>query len=223
MNLTTTSVRVLAAAAPGLAVGWGLHALAMRRRVEAARLDPLTGLATRTGWARQAEQLIGTDRHAVVLLLDLDRFKQVNDTHGHWAGDAVLVATAARLSTWCGSTGVAGRLGGDEFVAAISEPVQSLERRVLQLRQVIAELVPGLAGEITVSASIGFVRADQVPDANLGQLLQLADAAMYRAKVHGFGDYEAGQSMRCLHPAPVNGRRWGRRGTTGANRSEVAA
>ncbi|WP_344625931.1 GGDEF domain-containing protein, partial [Kitasatospora arboriphila] len=106
---------ILAAAGVPL-LGWTTHGTWLARRLATARRDPLTGLLTRDGFTARAERLIRShpDR-ATVLLVDLDDFKTVNDTHGHAAGDAVLTATAHRLTAWCGPSGLAARLGGDEF------------------------------------------------------------------------------------------------------------
>lgn len=224
LSLTPTVTAILAAAAPVLAVAGMTNAVLMHRQVERARRDPLTGLLTRTGWTSRAERII-RDRHAVVVLLDLDDFKTVNDTHGHHAGDAVLVAIAARLSAWCGSDGVAGRLGGAEFVAAIRVPshLDSREQGMasrIQLREALQQPVPGV--DSSISVSVGFVRTTQVADADLSRLLQLADAAMYRAKAHGVSDYEAGKTLIGLDPLPT-ARRRGRLGTARGRRIEVAA
>ncbi|MFE1016600.1 GGDEF domain-containing protein [Streptomyces sp. NPDC058794] len=102
-------------------LGWALHGSVLTRRLASARRDPLTGLHTRAGWTARAEHCIRRHPRAAVLLVDLDHFKTLNDTHGHAAGDAALIATAHRLSNWCGRHGTAGRLGGDEFVAVIRD------------------------------------------------------------------------------------------------------
>ena len=229
MNLTphrtATSTRVLAGAAPALVAGWALHALVMHRRGEQARHDPLTGLLTRSGWTRRAQQII-RDRNAVVLLLDLDKFKEINDTHGHFVGDAVLSAVAGRLAGWCGPGGVAGRLGGDEFVAVIRDPDQVISTRVQDLGAAIAGPVASSAtGEpVRVSASIGFARVSDDPAADLARLLLGADAAMYAAKLQLTGSARAEVSAYLSQPpAARNGRRWGRRGTSRTRPLEVAA
>ncbi|MGW1549432.1 GGDEF domain-containing protein [Streptomyces sp. NPDC002346] len=98
-------------------IGWASHTALLTHRLATARRDPLTGLRTRAGWTALAERVIRRHRDAVVLLLDLDDFKNLNDSHGHVAGDFALAVTAERLAAWCGRHGIAGRLGGDEFVA----------------------------------------------------------------------------------------------------------
>jgi GGDEF domain-containing protein len=99
-----------------IAAGWAVHVWWLRGCLNTARRDPLTGLRTRDGFTRRAAVLL-RDPRAVVVLADVDKFKQINDTYGHAAGDALLKATADRLAHHVGSSGVAGRLGGDEFAA----------------------------------------------------------------------------------------------------------
>ncbi|WP_331759947.1 GGDEF domain-containing protein [Streptomyces sp. NBC_01525] len=97
--------------------GWTVHAVTLHRRL---REDPLTGLLNRDGYTARAQKI--ARRHPVtglVLLIDVDHFKTINDTRGHAVGDRVLAVTARRLAAWTGNRGVAGRLGGDEFAAAL--------------------------------------------------------------------------------------------------------
>lgn len=112
--------------AAGVALVWGVHGWWMSRRLRTARRDPLTGLWTRDAFTRRARRLL-RNPHAVVVLADVDRFKQVNDTHGHAAGDALLAATAGRLAHAVGRAGVAGRLGGDDPLTEL-DPVFSQVR-----------------------------------------------------------------------------------------------
>ena len=88
-------------------LGWAVHGSVLTHRLASARRDPLTGLHTRAGWTARAEHCIRRHPAAAVLLVDLDHFKTLNDTHGHAAGDAALIATADRLRTWCGRNGTA--------------------------------------------------------------------------------------------------------------------
>ncbi|GAA2426378.1 GGDEF domain-containing protein [Streptomyces coeruleofuscus] len=95
--------------------GWTVHAVALHRRLAAAKRDPLTGLLRRDAYIARARQVLR--RHGedtAVVLVDQDDFKAVNDTMGHPAGDAVLTATAVRLTAWAGPRASVGRLGGDE-------------------------------------------------------------------------------------------------------------
>ncbi|MGA4844717.1 GGDEF domain-containing protein [Streptomyces sp. G45] len=94
-----------------LVLAWALHAGWLHRQLRAERRDPLTGLTDRRTWMRVTDRMIRRGRANTVLLLDLDDFKPVNDTFGHQAGDAVLVATAARLTEACGPHAAITRLG----------------------------------------------------------------------------------------------------------------
>lgn len=133
----------------------------------AANRDPLTGLLNRAGFADY-----WASRHhpagRMLALIDLDDFKQVNDVHGHAAGDAVLCAVAQ----WLRTLPAAARLGGDEFVAVIDHG------EALPIR-VGATLPDGS----TVSAGLSIGLAPAVGD--LSTVLARADAAMYRAKTSG--------------------------------------
>lgn len=170
-------------AAAGLpALGWALHGGLLWRRLATARRDPLTGLHTRAGWTARAERLITKHPSALVLLVDLDDFKAVNDTHGHAAGDAVLTATANRLSTWCGRHGIAARLGGDEFAAIATHPGTA---GLFGLRAALDEPVTHGGHVLPVSASVGHCYPDQLPVPTLTDALSAADAAMYAVKGHG--------------------------------------
>ncbi|MBQ0903748.1 GGDEF domain-containing protein [Micromonospora sp. U21] len=135
--------------------------------------DPLTGLANRAGLAAGWEQL--APLRPWVVVVDLDGFKPVNDTHGHAAGDHVLTAVAQRLRR---VHGVAARLGGDEFAALLLDPNPAAAAR--QMAAAIAAPVRLPSGvSVSVTASIGLAPASP---AGLAAALADADAAMYRAK-----------------------------------------
>jgi diguanylate cyclase (GGDEF)-like protein len=156
--------------------------------VHAARHDPLTGLANRAVLTDTlARRLPGADAPVTVLYLDLDGFKEVNDQYGHDAGDAVLLASARRLSAAVRETDLVARLGGDEFVllcpgVPADEAAQLAERILHDLAQPVS-----FRGHLlTVGASIGIAahhEAGDGPDA----VLRSADAAMYAAKRRGRG------------------------------------
>ncbi|MFD3565784.1 GGDEF domain-containing protein [Streptomyces sp. NPDC058667] len=171
-------------AAAGLpALGWALHGGLLWRRLATARRDPLTGLHTRAGWTTRAEHLMAKHPNALVLLVDLDDFKAINDTHGHAAGDTVLTTTAGRLTDWCGRHGIAARLGGDEFAAIVTNPDRTAG--LFALRIALDEPVPHNGRVLPVSASVGHCHRDQLPVPTLTDALSTADAAMYAAKGHG--------------------------------------
>ncbi|MFE8972895.1 GGDEF domain-containing protein [Streptomyces cyaneofuscatus] len=160
-------------------IGWASHTALLTHRLATARRDPLTGLRTRAGWTALAERVIRRHSDAVVMLLDLDDFKNLNDSHGHAAGDFALVVTAQRLAAWCGRHGIAGRLGGDEFVAiARQAPDLDLESLPHALNLPVA-----YAGRrLPVSVSVGSCHVKDLPVRSLSDALATADSAMYAAK-----------------------------------------
>ncbi|MFB7862241.1 GGDEF domain-containing protein [Streptomyces sp. NPDC056069] len=171
-------------AAAGLpALGWALHGSMLLRRLGAARRDPLTGLHTRAGFTARAEHFMTRNANALVILVDLDDFKSVNDTHGHAAGDAVLTTTASRLTAWCGRHGIAARLGGDEFAAIVTDPAHTAG--LPALRAAFDRPVPYRGHTLRVSASVGHCHRAHLPVPILTDALSAADAAMYAAKGHG--------------------------------------
>ncbi|MET8575443.1 GGDEF domain-containing protein [Streptomyces sp. NPDC005012] len=201
MNVLTFTVAAL------LAVAWSVHAVWMVRRLHSARRDPLTGLWTRDAFTRRARRLL-RDGRAVVVLADVDRFKQVNDTHGHAAGDALLAAVASRLTHAVGRHGVVGRLGGDEFAAVLIDRDYTAPERLDVLSRVLARPVDGTP-EVHTTVSLGWVRRTDHPGEDLSDLLRRADEAMYAAKRTPTGVHRA-RLGRLL--ASVTGRRPGRRG-----------
>ncbi|MET9187724.1 MULTISPECIES: GGDEF domain-containing protein [Streptomyces] len=201
---------VIAAAVP-LALAALADDVRVRRQLEAARRDPLTGLHLRDGYTHRARQI--TDRHsadALVILVDVDHFKQINDTHGHAAGDRVLAATAQRLAAWAGSRGIAGRLGGDEFAATVRIHPARRRPRLEELAAALA--VPVDVGDrlVDVAASIGAAAPDTVDTTDLSLLQRAADAAMYAGK-HTGRPVLADRSHATVPSG--NGRRLGRPGT----------
>ncbi|MEV3911022.1 GGDEF domain-containing protein [Streptomyces canus] len=202
-----TLVTVLAAAAP-VASGWTAHVLWLRRRLNVARRDPLTGLRTREAFTRRATALL-RDPRAIVVLADVDRFKQINDTFGHAAGDALLKATADRLAHHVGRSGVAGRLGGDEFAAVLIDDHGAAADMLAVLHGVLARPVDGQNLAVHTTVSLGWTRAADFPGDDLSGLLRRADEAMYAAKQAHAGSHRAGLGRLF---ATVAGRRAGRTG-----------
>jgi diguanylate cyclase (GGDEF)-like protein len=153
--------------------------------------DPLTNLANRTRFMYEGERMLAVaERHGwgmALLFLDLDGFKEINDTAGHSFGDAVLQQVARRLAGRTRSGDLIARIGGDEFVALLNDVSADMAtllaqryRRALQA----PPIVPGAPLEISASVGVAWF-----PGAakNLTTLLRLADAAMYRAKAEGSG------------------------------------
>jgi diguanylate cyclase (GGDEF)-like protein len=154
-----------------------------------AYLDPLTGLANRRMLTETFERLsvhLSGAKELVLLLIDLDRFKQINDTLGHDAGDALLVETSRRLGAAVRTTDHVFRLGGDEFAILLIEPPDRAAVEVVCERIIAGVHVPiAFNGvEMITSPSIGIARCP--PDGrSLGSLLKIADLALYEAKRHG--------------------------------------
>ena len=155
--------------------------------------DPLTGLANRSLFVDQVNDRLGGERSGprpVVLFIDLDDFKVVNDTLGHRAGDQLLVAVADRVRSCVRSGDLAARLGGDEF-ALLLEDDEDLVRSVAVCRRLLDALQVPLqidGQEIAVSASIGMAAARKESQ-RADELLRNADVAMYTAKADGKSRY----------------------------------
>lgn len=157
---------------------------------ELARRDPLTGLPNRLGLRERLDVAISqyrrTGKSFAVLLIDLDRFKPVNDTLGHPIGDALLRTVADRIRSTVRATDVAARIGGDEFVilqTGLNEPAdaQNLARRIVDLLG-RTYMVDGHM--LTIGASVGVALAPNDGD-EPDRLLKNADLALYRAKLDG--------------------------------------
>ena len=154
-----------------------------RSLTQAAQTDPLTGLLNRRGLTAQAERLLSRPGQHAVILFDLDRFKPINDTHGHDVGDQVLIEIGQRLAQHCRQSDVAARLGGDEFVVILahcpSRP--ALDLMVQRLCDAVDQPIT-ISGQLyQVSASAGVV-VTQADGRELKTWLRQADQAMYTAK-----------------------------------------
>jgi diguanylate cyclase (GGDEF)-like protein len=155
-----------------------------------ATTDTLTGIANRRQFFILAELDIQRARRykraAAVMMLDLDHFKQVNDSYGHAIGDEVLHTVAERLKNALRQTDLLGRYGGEEFVVLLSETGPELARTVAErLRKSIADEPIVTSGPIIpLTVSIGVASLDGDP-ADLSGLLNRADSAMYTAKNSG--------------------------------------
>ncbi len=168
-----------------------------------AQHDPLTGLGNRTlfqerlrGILRQARRGIG----GALLYLDLDRFKEVNDSLGHSLGDALLCEVATRLRAHAGTVDLIARLGGDEFAVLLlaREPAQEAAALAAGLLDAIGRPYRLQEHRVDIGASIGITVIDADPPPP-ERLLQNADMALYRAKEDGkgcFRFFEPGMDTR---------------------------
>lgn len=182
-TLTALTVAVSAVTGPG----WALSAHHAHRLSRRLHTDRLTGLANR-------DQLIRTFRAACrcgpavgVLLVDLDRFKQINDTHGHDAGNHVLRHVGTQLHRTCQAGELAVRLHGDEFAVLLgnlpcgAEAQRVAERRAAEFAAAISQRVHSGEHQLAVTASVGAAVA-AAWHADLSALLRAADQRMYAAK-----------------------------------------
>jgi diguanylate cyclase (GGDEF)-like protein len=148
-----------------------------------AAVDPLTGLRNRRSFETSASKILEVCRRrgvaATLLYLDLDGFKEVNDTQGHDAGDAVLVSVARVLCTTFRVSDVIARLGGDEFAVLLPGSGQA------EAEEAVARLQAGFAAA-SLAVSVGAATMDPAgADDDLAELQRRADEAMYAAKRAG--------------------------------------
>lgn len=162
------------------------HQLAMR--------DGLTGLPNRTAIEAELESRLAAlpaERgEFALLLLDLDRFKMINDTYGHQMGDALLINVSQRLASVLAREDVIGRLGGDEFVMVVDlqQGDKSVTRLCQQIITLLTEPVTLQGIHLWVGASLGIALAPQHGRHRL-ELMRMADIALYAAKSDGRGCY----------------------------------
>ena len=160
------------------------------RRLDAlGRTDELTGLANRRqGFAfaeAELERFRRTGRPAVLVVLDIDHFKDVNDRHGHPAGDAVLRSLAHVLREACRTADVVARYGGDEFLLILPDlQLPGVEVVAERIRQRLATLTVAEAPGARCTVSIGAAEAN-AGTSDIDDWIQQADAALYRAKGAG--------------------------------------
>jgi diguanylate cyclase (GGDEF)-like protein len=155
-----------------------------------ARHDPLTGLPNRASFesalARALRNRASTGQAVSVLMLDLDRFKQVNDTLGHDAGDDLIVAVGQRLAQYVASDDMLARLGGDEFTILMRHPpdITQLLNLSHQIVEAIGKPFRVFGSEAFVGVSIGIATTDG-DDIDSREILRKADIALYEAKTTG--------------------------------------
>lgn len=160
-----------------------------------AQYDPLTGLANRSLFLKLLSQTVSrSDRHRhslALLFLDLDRFKQVNDTLGHEAGDQLLKLAAQRLQSRTRDGDTISRLGGDEFTVILEEISESRAAAIVAQKLIDALSEPFIikGHEVFVGTSIGIAVYPGSAD-NPEALLKCADLAMYQAKAQGRNNFQ---------------------------------
>ena len=175
-----------------------------------AHYDPLTGLPNRALLAdRMSQAMMQSQRRGqrlAMAFLDLDGFKAINDTHGHAAGDQLLVTLAQRMKEALREGDTLARLGGDEFVAVLLDLDELDDTTLILNRLLTAAAQPVLYGEtmLQVSASLGVSFYPQAQMMDADQLMRQADQAMYQAKQAGKNcfrifDSEQDRSLRERH------------------------
>jgi diguanylate cyclase (GGDEF)-like protein len=144
--------------------------------------DPLTGVHSRLLGERTLRALLAEGTSAGVIMLDLDRFKTINDTHGHPVGDRVLQAVASGCQDLLRADQCIARWGGEEFLVIVPDvDAPGLQRVAERLRAAIAGLSIASVGPVTASFGTTLVQ----PGDTLDSVLQRADLALYRAKERG--------------------------------------
>ena len=168
-----------------------------QRLLKLAQVDALTGLSNRAGFQQKLSDAMHASRRQqhlmAVMYMDIDRFKPVNDTHGHGTGDALLRAFAQRLTQTMRATDIIARLGGDEFTIIMEQISRPDDAAVLAEKIVAAMQQPfeldGITVRISASIGLAFYRDEDISPA---ALLQRADVLLYKAKQDGRNTYRAG-------------------------------
>lgn len=161
----------------------------LRQIIESERdTDELTGLLNKSAFTREAKKSINSTKEGILIIMDLDYFKQVNDTYGHFVGDHVLKLVSNCMRQIFRSSDVMGRFGGDEFVMLMSKTTRTdiAQLRCEQLLKLLNEtrIFPDdPSNKITIHASIGFALFEGESD--FDSLFQKSDKALYEAKNTG--------------------------------------
>jgi diguanylate cyclase (GGDEF)-like protein len=198
------------------------------RLVQDSRVDAKTGLLNAATWERQAMtevvRAVRTKTALAIAVLDIDRFKVVNDTYGHLVGDQVLKEIARTLTSQLRDYDLAGRFGGEEFTLLLPQTRAVDAIRIAErIRSTIAGLssiAPGAVGgeRVQVTVSIGVAALDSGTDRTFTQLMAAADAALYRAKSSGRDQVQMISTTRGL--SAVSGVSRGINGAAGDGRAD---
>ena len=170
-----------------------------RELARQARTDSLTGLLNRRAFleeaARRLDRLEAEGLPGTLMFIDLDRLKQVNDSHGHEAGDGAITLSANLLTRTFRPTDLIARLGGDEFAVWLdgADTFTAAERAEALRLATPGELGHLTAGTDAMGMSIGIATRDPRSGENLEDLMNRADTAMYAAKHHGRGHWRVSQ------------------------------
>ena len=201
LQLLRQSGHELPAGAPG-SPAW-LQSL-IDSLVDLSSRDALTGLANRRSFelalAREIDRVARAGEPALLLALDIDHFKRVNDTHGHASGDLVLKAVASALLDCVRPMDLVARVGGEEFAIVMPNCPSTFGEAVAERVRRRIEAMPvgiGLSQQIHVSVSIGGAFAPQWVRSSPALWIERADLQLYRAK-------DQGRNRVCLEPVAVS-------------------
>jgi diguanylate cyclase (GGDEF)-like protein len=166
------------------------NAIQYRLAVESAFKDPLTGLRNRFDMAVEIEREINLchrhEQHMCLLIIDIDHFKRLNDTHGHLNGDRVIICVAHALRETLRETDLIFRYGGEEFTIVLSNTAAADALQIAErIRTTIAGLNCKIEGNVDVSPRVSIGLTQLQPDDGAGSLFQRADTALYNAKSAG--------------------------------------
>lgn len=149
-----------------------------------SRTDDLTGMHNRRTFMEETSALLDRNANGVLMMLDADHFKKINDSHGHAVGDQCLMAIADRIAAHLGPEDVAGRIGGEEF--AIFLPQANCDQAEVIAASLVAPIsVDGPPGEASPTVTVSVGGAAISKDRSLDEVLRSADASMYAAKKAG--------------------------------------
>lgn len=166
---------------------------AYNRLIEKATTDPMTGLLNKISTKEIVTELLKKcdEQSSIILMIDIDNFKNINDMHGHDVGDEVIISICNIIKNNFRNTAIVGRMGGDEFLVCLREKFEhdNIEQIVNQLLSEVQKFsMEGDHHTVTgVTISIGIV--DTFGNENFDQLYHYADAAMYKAKSKGKNQY----------------------------------
>ncbi|WP_299740935.1 GGDEF domain-containing protein [uncultured Roseobacter sp.] len=195
-NLTSTSIMIELVTTLFIAAPFGIFVMSImgiQRRLKEklrylAETDQLTGLANRQAFMARAGAALSEQPNSTILMIDVDHFKRVNDTHGHFVGDISLRLVARHLVENVRAGDVVGRLGGEEFAVMLTNAdkitAEYVSARICKPMEVDAAAdLDKSAPSFVLTMSVGGIMA--LPGQNLTELIRHADAALYTAKSTG--------------------------------------